>query len=458
MKKNSIFYVVVLCMMSLAFFACGGDDDVSDNGGSQGSGGSSSSFTSLKGLQVNDLEVDASQKSTSVNITSGSLTGCQVVSTASWCVAEIAGSKVNLQIQENTSDDDRTSTITLTQPKDNSSLSFKVIQSKNSVIQVEKDVYEISEDGGTISISVKSNVEYTVDLTGYDWITMNATTRALQSSTITLSVQANNTGSDREAVIKISSIDGSKSANVTIKQNSISITVSPSSVTMHYDETKQLTATPSATSWSVEDDFIATVDGNGLVTARHIGSTNVIASRGGSQASCRITVTPEYTAYDTPIIAWGASPSTIRAAETHAETSSSSSSMLIYNYTFGSYVCVLGYTFKENALNGILAMMSYSSALYLRIGYYLIERYQPIGKEGNDYYFVDAMEPAKITTAVVFGLTKSGSTNYITVTYMPYTTSSSPAMSKIKSLKQNYMLDTDKIKTQMEVFNANMTK
>ena len=80
-----------------------------------------------------------------------------------------------------------------------------------------------------------------------------------------------------------------------------SISVSPSSTSLKVGETKQLSATvtpSSATnksvSWSSENQSIATVSSNGLVTAKAAGSTTITCKANddcGTQATCSVTVT-----------------------------------------------------------------------------------------------------------------------------------------------------------------------
>ena len=54
----------------------------------------------------------------------------------------------------------------------------------------------------------------------------------------------------------------------------VDVSITPSSITMHYDDTQKLTST-NVDTWSSEDDFIATVKA-GIVTGGHVGSTKII--------------------------------------------------------------------------------------------------------------------------------------------------------------------------------------
>lgn len=71
------------------------------------------------------------------------------------------------------------------------------------------------------------------------------------------------------------------------------ITVNHNSVTLFEGETKQLTASPAdggTYNWTCLDESIATVDGNGLVTAVGQGVTSVICSRDGLSFEVEIIV------------------------------------------------------------------------------------------------------------------------------------------------------------------------
>lgn len=76
------------------------------------------------------------------------------------------------------------------------------------------------------------------------------------------------------------------------------ITIDPSSWTMEVGDKKTLTATvwPASTgtgtlSWTSSNSSVATVDGNGKVTAVGVGSANITASYGGSvSATCAVSV------------------------------------------------------------------------------------------------------------------------------------------------------------------------
>lgn len=107
-----------------------------------------------------------------------------------------------------------------------------------------------------------------------------------------------------ESIITVTALDGRKTAkcNVTVTDKIINVTgvaLSETDETLVAGETLQLeaiiqpsTATDKSVSWSSTDNKIASVDGNGIVTAISEGKTTikVITNDGDKTASCKITV------------------------------------------------------------------------------------------------------------------------------------------------------------------------
>lgn len=219
------------------------------------------------------------------------------------------------------------------------------------------------------------------------------------------------------------------------------LSISPSSVSMHYEDTKQLNA-DGATSWTTSDEFVATVDTKGLVTGGHVGKAQIIASNGSASGLCDVEITPEYFLYDDPVLDWGISMSSVKSS-VDKELVSSDTNSLIYKYTISGDPCLINYGFENNKLKSVLCLFSYT--YYLRSAYYLVERYQPVYK-GDDYYgFMDAMKVEKAKTLVVFREYKSGSTTLTQIIYGPATTSSS----NVAKRAQNVTHGLEKVQAEM---------
>ena len=206
------------------------------------------------------------------------------------------------------------------------------------------------------------------------------------------------------------------------------VTITPPIVYMYHDDTKQLSAT-NATNWSTEDDFIAEVDKNGLVTGRHIGTTNIIATNGKKSAKCEVTIMPKYNLYDTPILDWGTSMTELRNKETHEYvqiTSTSSATSLAYDYTSDSdNPCIVMYNFKNNELYMISVILKWD---YFPLATeHIMERYQAMYVDRVKQYaiFGDAYTKDKMKTIVHIELTKVSGSLVLVVSYIDASIASS---------------------------------
>ena len=69
--------------------------------------------------------------------------------------------------------------------------------------------------------------------------------------------------------------------------------------------------------WSAADDFYAAVDGEGTVTARHVGTTTVTATADSGSAACTVEVQPRYDTFKEPLYELCGQPlSVLKEAET----------------------------------------------------------------------------------------------------------------------------------------------
>lgn len=197
------------------------------------------------------------------------------------------------------------------------------------------------------------------------------------------------------------------------------VVISPSSMSLYYEDTKQLTAN-NATKWEAEDEFVAEVDNNGLVTGGHVGTTKIIASNDKSSAICEITVLPKYNLYDTPILDWNASVSTIESKETHKSSGSNSGTMLGYDYTkSSSNPCAVIYEFKNDKLCSVSVVID--CLWHGDAANYLLERYQPVYSDNTSYtaIFADAYAKEKWTTCVGLATITISGTKFTRIMYMP---------------------------------------
>ena len=175
----------------------------------------------LKGQVVNDLAFGSSQSSNSVTIADADLTGFTIKSSELWCTAAAQGKSLNVTVQANDTYGERQATVTVTDPGDQTSITFKVFQNQNDAILIDGSTFSVPEEGGDVSVKVQSNVKYDVEIpSDASWLkkSTKASSRGLETSTIDLTAEQNNSGDEREAIVKLTDTDSGTSSQFTVKQ------------------------------------------------------------------------------------------------------------------------------------------------------------------------------------------------------------------------------------------------
>ncbi len=190
--------------------------------------------------------------------------------------------------------------------------------------------------------------------------------------------------------------------------------ISPSDVTLHFEEELVLTVIDnhSDVTWTTDDEFVASVKSNGIVTAEHVGTTTITAKDGKNEVYCSVSVTPEYYTYNEPIMDWGCSKESIISKKGTPDSNQSDAVAYLQSESRG---IVEMYMFENGKLtsSGVILKLSYSNT---DVASFLIERYQPITvTDSGIYCFINAMTLEKASLSI--GLTID---DMILVTYLPY--------------------------------------
>ena len=150
--------------------------------------------------------------SVSVAETSGGATWC-TVSPASGNAGEQI---VTVKVDANDTYDDRS--VTLTLKAGTATETFVVTQKQQNALLLTADKYEVDQKGGTITLEVKANVDYTATISELckDWITEAANTKGLTTTTKSYQISANEDGKKREGTIVFS--DGTLTETVHVYQ------------------------------------------------------------------------------------------------------------------------------------------------------------------------------------------------------------------------------------------------
>lgn len=194
--------------------------------------------------------------------------------------------------------------------------------------------------------------------------------------------------------------------------------ISEKNLTLHFEETEQLSATATA-DWKSENDFVAKVNSNGLVEGNHVGKTNIIATSTDGSAKCEVEVVPVYSTYKEPFLEFGASKATVKSKETR-KLYNENSEIITYEGE-NSNVKLVGYNFDDNGkLSGVAVAVSFASTS--EVTKFLLERYQPVTEEDGVYVFINN----NINDYTMF-VTLSVESSYIGIVYLPKSSKSRSA-------------------------------
>lgn len=211
--------------------------------------------------------------------------------------------KLTFSVDENTTYDARSATITI-KPQ-NATVQEQVIsvkQAQKDALIVKDTSFDMPYGGGEIEVKVEANVSFDVK-PSEDWIHY-VETKALSSSTVRLTVDENETYSNREGKIEIKQKNGTLSHTLTVKQAGriavTSIELNKTSLTLKEGASETLTATvkpdnatDKTVTWSSSAPDIASVDEAGNVTAVAKGEATITAQAGEKTAKCTVSVYKE---------------------------------------------------------------------------------------------------------------------------------------------------------------------
>lgn len=178
----------------------------------------------LRELLIDDMTFDCKASSQEVTFRHENLSNYDCQSSEDWCtvVLNVASSKMKVSVTANTTYDPRVATITLADRLDNSvQRTFTVSQERNTGLFVDKTDFEVPIEGGSVTVSLKSNVDYAVNIPAeYDWLTLapEAKTRGLDSTAFTLVAAGNTSYKSRTALVTVTNKQEGLSGTVTVYQ------------------------------------------------------------------------------------------------------------------------------------------------------------------------------------------------------------------------------------------------
>ena len=95
----------------------------------------------------------------------------------------------------------------------------KVYQAGGAIILLSQNEFNVSDKGGTISVDIKSNIDFDVQMPDVDWIVDESSSRGLSSHTLKYTIAANENNKSREAEIVFFDKNSELKETLVIKQN-----------------------------------------------------------------------------------------------------------------------------------------------------------------------------------------------------------------------------------------------
>ena len=219
------------------------------------------------------------------------------------------------------------------------------------------------------------------------------------------------------AVIFASCKEEEKSPEITLEKDSVTLT-SGGEFLINASSDYDLT-------YKSEDNYHATVDEKGLVTARYVGETNIVVSNSENSKKVKITVEPKYDICEDLCQYLFKTKSQIVSKFGDNYTLNENYENCIFYEDYTSYVSDLAFNIENDVVRSVLILVDKS--YWPTLEGYLKERYVFAGKEPDlvsEYYvykyFDNIYEAKRKTEIIVSGIDPT----YMAVAYFTYYKSS----------------------------------
>ncbi|MBD5291466.1 MAG: Ig domain-containing protein [Bacteroides sp.] len=176
------------------------------------------------------------------------------------------------------------------------------------------------------------------------------------------------------------------------------VTLNETNVTIDYKGTTTLTASEKNGTWSSSDNFVASVDNSGKISALHVGEAVITYSTENGSASCKVNVIPTDNSFVFPYLNWGSSYNNIQSMISteyltlDEESSSESDGELWYDtktgkgfQTYGNGMPWFSYLFTNNALTSVGMAVPFDEAPFNAVCDWLEQYYQDLSNDNDAY-------------------------------------------------------------------------
>ncbi len=149
------------------------------------------------------------------------------------------------------------------------------------------------------------------------------------------------------------------------------------------------------------DKFVAYANDQGYIKAFHIGQTTVTVN---GSTKIPVVVKGVQTGFSDPVMVWGCSKSYVKQHHTDGSLYKEDEDYVYYKGS--GKIPLYQYSFEDSKLKTAATIVRLSNAV--DYGYYLLERYLPIGETDGTYIFIDALSKNTCKTVVMFGYESNG--------------------------------------------------
>lgn len=178
--------------------------------------------------------------------------------------------------------------------------------------------------------------------------------------------------------------------------NDSTLTLDQNKLSLDYSKTVELKASEKGGTWASSNEFVASVDKDGKVTANHEGKATITVSKNGQSASCAVTVVATNDNFAT-ILTWGATPGQVKAnIPSELVLLTEADGNLMYSLPGEAYPWY-GFIFKNNALAGSSVYFTDAQFDDYDFNGYLNQRYVKINDSDNGALYANANSLAEAT-------------------------------------------------------------
>ena len=219
-----IGFAMVAILMCLSACSSGGDDPIDPIIPDPKPEVVAPEITIDSSILANGLNFTSKKGEQSITFTTNedwTISVAAPTSGASWCTPSVvSGSKgiatVKFSVLENVDYENRSVTVTI--KASSATKTFTITQKCAEALLITTNKYELGEEGGTVEIEVKANIDYKMEIaeTAKSWIT-ESSTRALKAYKHTLKIAASEESVKREGEVRF--VSGSKVESVKIYQS-----------------------------------------------------------------------------------------------------------------------------------------------------------------------------------------------------------------------------------------------